>query len=385
VPVRRTNLPLWFALAVSVLLHVFVLLPVMIRVLTAPSGHVAHAAQLTQDDDQQRDERKDSPDKLKLGIDDGSPSTLTWIGYEQYEKHLAQLSEVEQAAFTDDPVASPTPPTPMPSPAPSEQPAESARSAAPQPASEDAPTRAEAEATDSMSSGAQGTQQGNATAELNAEPADFAAKLDAPLNDDAEPTERSTSNAPPISHALLAFAEQLRLFAEAAGADGDDDEHHGEAGAASQAANSAERPQQQQSAPEQGRSAPSAAATPADPDAQQADLDSVASSEVKVPYDELRPGKPLAARGLKLRPQRPEFVTLTVMTSAPGNPLVEIGFMRNGTPLVARVIESSGDTRIDNTVEASLYRWRAEGEPLRQLTGEQTLNVRIRIILNPRR
>ncbi|MBC8203445.1 MAG: energy transducer TonB [Planctomycetes bacterium] len=37
--------------------------------------------------------------EIVLGIDQSEASTLTWIGYEQYQKHLARLADVEQAAM----------------------------------------------------------------------------------------------------------------------------------------------------------------------------------------------------------------------------------------------------------------------------------------------
>ena len=42
--------------------------------------------------------------RLSLGVEAGAPSTMTWVGYEEYERHMAALAEVEQAAFTDQPV-----------------------------------------------------------------------------------------------------------------------------------------------------------------------------------------------------------------------------------------------------------------------------------------
>lgn len=383
---RRSNLSLWFGLAVSVLVHVFVLLPVFARVLTEPGEIVALQAQFRHRDLEQRDDPYQPPDDLQLGIDEGSPSTLTWIGYEQYEEHLAQLSEVEQAAFTDDPVASPTPPTPQPpTDVAMNEPSKSAQPAAPDPQMSTAPTDASADAAERNASPAEDAPQpADAMARVNAQPSSEPSRIDAPVNEDVEPTPVSTANARSIPDALLALAERLRLYAEAAGAQGEDDSMRGAAGTKSTpAGETGEAPKQ--AAQQPGQSAPSSSAAPADPAAEHANMDSVASSTVDVPLDELRPGKPLAARGLTLRPQRPEFVTLTLMTSAPGNPLVEIGFTHAGKPLIARILESSGDERIDGAIEASLYRWRAEGEPLSELTGKQTLNVQIRIILNPRR
>ncbi len=57
----------------------------------------------------QREEEEKKPEELKaeeareekveLGIDESDAVTMNWIGYAEYEKHLAALSEVEQAAL----------------------------------------------------------------------------------------------------------------------------------------------------------------------------------------------------------------------------------------------------------------------------------------------
>lgn len=58
----------------------------------------------------QREDEEKKPDELKraeelreekveLGIDESDAVTMNWIGYAEYEKHLAALSEVEQAAL----------------------------------------------------------------------------------------------------------------------------------------------------------------------------------------------------------------------------------------------------------------------------------------------
>ncbi|MFO0875251.1 MAG: hypothetical protein U0575_14950 [Phycisphaerales bacterium] len=45
------------------------------------------------------------PDDLTLGIEAKTPSSMTWIGYDEFVEQIAQHSEVEQAAFDDDPSA----------------------------------------------------------------------------------------------------------------------------------------------------------------------------------------------------------------------------------------------------------------------------------------
>jgi hypothetical protein len=39
-------------------------------------------------------------DEIELGIDESETSTLTWIGYKDYKKHLARHAEVEQAEMS---------------------------------------------------------------------------------------------------------------------------------------------------------------------------------------------------------------------------------------------------------------------------------------------
>ena len=61
-------------------------------------------------------------EKIELGIDDSTAVTMNWIGYAEYEKHLAALAEVEQAALrleassgaggTASPTLPPAPPAP---------------------------------------------------------------------------------------------------------------------------------------------------------------------------------------------------------------------------------------------------------------------------------
>jgi hypothetical protein len=81
-------------------------------------------APLTPEQQQQEQE-----DMLRLGIEDGAQqSTMTWIGYKDYQEHLARLSSVEQAAFRDtdeggQPMPAARPSTPQVPQAPQAQPA----------------------------------------------------------------------------------------------------------------------------------------------------------------------------------------------------------------------------------------------------------------------
>jgi hypothetical protein len=150
------------------------------------------------------------------------------------------------------------------------------------------------------------------------------------------------------------------------------------------------KPAQESQQPKQTPAEPTPPRPPVQPSnpgieqAAQADKESEATSTIEALLEDLKSGKPLAARGLEIKTRRPEFTTLLQLTSRPGNPLTEIRFGGDGVPRLATILESSGDSRIDRAVQASLYRWRAEGELLDKLQGDQTANIRIRIILNPR-
>src|SRR5262249_53409536 len=94
----------------------------------------------------------------------------------------------------------------------------------------------------------------------------------------------------------------------------------------------------------------------------QADKQSQPTSGAEVPRDHWQMGRPLANKGLELRPRRPTFTLLTMLTSAPGNPLCEMLFNKDGVVTNARIVDSSGDPRIDEGILNSLYYWRAAGE-----------------------
>jgi outer membrane biosynthesis protein TonB len=138
-------------------------------------------------------------------------------------------------------------------------------------------------------------------------------------------------------------------------------------------------------APEQTTAAPSTPAAPGS-SARQAEKESDATGIVDVAPEFWQNGKPLAARGLELKPRRPVFPLLTQMTAQPGNPLCVLRFRRDGRVAAAAILQASGDDRVDRAIESSLYGWRASGKALTQLEGKQTIDITIRIVLiEPRR
>lgn len=288
---------------------------------------------------------------VRLGIDESPHASLAWVGYDEYRKHLADLAEIEQAAFVAaEPGIRIETPTARPDVAPDE--AETV-----------------------------------ATAETREQPAPDDRTQSTPEAPKPESALRAES--PPRAEPDPAVAEAalpvLRAFLEAAAS----------FGPSTMQPQDAPRSEAEARSPETGKATAAATAnrmaepTPPPPQpAATAEMGDVASKEsdatsvIEVALNML--GQPIASEGLELRPRRPFFPPLVRVTAVFGNPLVEIMFGRDGKPAEATILESSGDSRIDHAIGVSLYRWRATGAALERLAPEDTLSVRLRIILNPR-
>jgi len=352
---RRSGMPLLLSLLASILAHIVTLGP-MVAVLAMPA-----AAPGTMRGQFERETLRPPPppepeDEIKLGIEDGSPSTVAWIGHREYEEHLATLADVEQAAFTNEPEPPPLPPgVPQPSasvpPDPIPDPAEETTEAETpdDPAPEEIPPVRPAPP--------ENTAVVNELLELLAIQPGPPAPVTPEEPQPAKPTED-----PPVETEKPAPKPTKPP------------------------AKPTEKPPQETKpkTPPQEPDKPGAPTEPSKP-GEAAERESDATSIVEVPREQLHPGKPLAAAGLELRPQRPKFTNFMLVTAAPGNPVVEIRFQKNGKPKRARILKSSGDRRIDEAIENSLYRWRARGKPLRELEAGKTIPVQLKIILNKRR
>jgi hypothetical protein len=255
---------------------------------------------------ERREQPLPDPAQMQLGLDAPNPPTQTWIGYEQYQRHAAPWSAVEQAAFRDDPVAA---------------------------------------------------------ALRSADQRDIAPAFDAARSANAK-------------HQLTQSQPGNRAVAHA--------------GREHTAQSPATRPAENTAAPS-GVSAASAAQPVArQPRATgeagaQSDREADPSSTVDVPREHWQLGKPLAAHGLELKPRRPEVTTLTQLTAWPRNPTARITFDRAGVPTMAVLVVDTGDSRVDAAIVAALYRWRASGKPLQALEEGQTIDITIRLLINPER
>ena len=294
------------------------------------------------------------PEEPVLGIDESMAKTMNWIGYEDYEEHLARLSENDQAAFdmanSGGGGAPPTNPT-MPNKPTTEKAAGSSEAAPP---SVTAPTP---ETPDNPLAPKAATSEVAPRVEPKSQPKtqpDAKGEKPKGVKGEAEPTEAET----PREEAPEAEPSKPEKTPEP-----------------SEPKPPAPEPKPgPQEGPGNDEGEPGDATNPAD-------RESDATSVIEVPRELWARGRPLAAEGVELQTRRPVLDTLTQLSARFGNPLVEISFARNGRPSGARILQSSGDTRVDEPILDSLFRWRAKGKKLQELKGEETFDVTLRILL----
>ena len=95
-------------------------------------------------------------------------------------------------------------------------------------------------------------------------------------------------------------------------------------------------------------------------------------------------GRPLVAKGLKIRTVRPRLSKYTEIT-ARGAPVIRILFDRTGKAREVLVLQSSGNKDVDRPVVDAAYQWTAEGKELASL-GElpnsvpETMAIDVRVI-----
>lgn len=81
------------------------------------------------------------------------------------------------------------------------------------------------------------------------------------------------------------------------------------------------------------------------------------------------PGRPAATKGLKINTVRPEWSTTTRIVALPKNPVVRVRFNRAGKVVDANFVDryDTGWPEVDGPLLDAIYRWKAEGERLREL------------------
>ena len=111
------------------------------------------------------------------------------------------------------------------------------------------------------------------------------------------------------------------------------------------------------------------------------DRESDPTSIIEVPMTSWRNGKPLASKGIELKPVRPRFTTLNMLDGVARNPIGELVIGRDGVPQIARIVRSTGNPSIDEAIRSALFKWRASGKQLEKLKPGQTVTIRLRLIM----
>lgn len=101
---------------------------------------------------------------------------------------------------------------------------------------------------------------------------------------------------------------------------------------------------------------------------------------------EVKPGRPLAGRGLDIRTVRPTWPITVTLLAIPRNPLVEITFGRTGRVLRASYVfgQDTGYSDVDGPLLDAVYRWTATGKALAELPPDDPdagVTLRIRILI----
>ena len=388
----RDSLPVPIVVLLSIILHVLAV-AIFLWASTASGQSQAITHEVSTDE-----EAAEEPPAEPLGIDESEAETLTWIGYEEYAEHLARLSEVEQAAMSTAPMAGGGG-----SPAASNPSAAVARAAAPaipmsaQPAAaapamtvpsletelpeilidaevlldEKIEPTVEPEPVDSKTTEESSTSETEATPDPTTTPDEQTTtkdqtkeeqtKDDAAENVEPEsPTEENPTPDPSPDPAPKPSPEPTPSPQPSPEPKPEPTETEGEGDG-------------------EGEGPGEPAAEPGN----DADKDAEATSLTKVPASEWKQGKPLAAQGLNIRTRRPNIPLVSWLSYQPQfNPVARIEFDRTGKPVRAMLIVKSGEDRLDENLTDMLFRWRASGTRLTQLTGDETVTIELQLLLN---
>ncbi len=375
--VRQSNGPIYVGLFIALIVHLIIAGPVL-----SASWGVGRASPLDSSLDgsseaerRQRErlekalkEMQDAPppedDLVKPGLDDGSDQGMAWIGYAEYQEHLARHAETDQAAFTDKETGGGGAPAQG---APEQAPPVPSEPGAQQPPTPPTPEQAQPSPEPAQRSPPPAPPTSPPVPEIQLPVAPVGPEGTLPL------VQPPTPPAPP---------EQPQPQAQI----------QPQPPSQPQPETQPQQPTPQQPQPQatQGATAPTVAPVPGPPGAQgpsdaqgdRSDRESDATSIVDAPPSKWRNGKPLAQKGLEIITRKPELPILTRLTTSPGNPICEIIFDKSGKPVTCKILLSSGTEDVDGPVLDALYRWRARGEQLQKLAPGKTLTFRVRFILN---
>ncbi len=411
--IDRERLIIWGALIISIAIHLFILLPGLVEA-SSPEQKIEEEEYLLNKSEFKKQEEEEE-EKLELGIDDSEASTLTWIGYKEYQEHMARLADVEQAelqagsamplsggapAAPDRPEVTPqqptepTPETAQPSSEPSTTPAEQETPASNAPVEEQpidsatGPKSTDKSDTPPPPGGLPKLPEGPAPPGETSIPLQG---VESKQPDEALPESTSEEQTPPVANPKPS---------ESPASEKQEPKPEATPQETKQTESKEPKPPVQPTppvAPSKAGPGGTAGAGPPVPDSSPArdetddklppkpdaaKSDSSATSTVKVPLKDWKKGKPIAASGLRLYPRRPTFTALQGVTAGGSkNLFVRFEFGSNGKPAKVTLVRGTGIMALDRTFTASFYQWRASGKQLKKLKKGERIPVQLEIVL----
>lgn len=368
---RDSATPLRVAVGVSILLHILIFMPGFARVMTGEEGADAATAPANESEPTPASDpqRPDQPREIRLGIAESASTTLNWIGYREYEEHLAQLAEIDQAALRMSAAGPEGPPSDAPDEGPEVGPTEVAQATPPL---EPTPPTPPIPVTPPPTTLAQATPPvDRPPQDAPPAPSEPAAEVPAGTRPDAPPEPPSEPVPEPAPQSPEPEPEPKP---------------------------EPEPAPQPEVQPEEAQPTPPAPPTPPVPPSRpsgggsrgaedpvgsgdRAEAEADPTSIQNVPTNLWRNGRPIAAQGLTIRTRKPRFTVLTMVTARPVNPIVEIKFDREGRPRHYDFLRRSGHPDVDGPILDAIAGWRANGEVLEALRPGDTVAVRLRLIL----
>jgi hypothetical protein len=92
------------------------------------------------------------------------------------------------------------------------------------------------------------------------------------------------------------------------------------------------------------------------------------------------PGEVLTGQGIEIKTAVPRFSVVTLVSTIPRNPTVQLTFDPDGRVIRADILQSAGSENVDGPVLASLYKWKASGEKFEKLHSQLQLEVTLLLV-----
>lgn len=372
------------------------------------------------------------PPEVTLGIDDGRADSKNWIGFKDPTVFRAPRSTIDQAEVSLTPgnpsiasgapgkpgpagnpgmpgapadASQPTPNQPITQPQPSKQ-AQPAPTQPPSPSAQ--ATSAAPAASERKGDSAHESKAQEAVTPLSAAPGTKSpVVMDGSIFDAARPpikigaseaTHAETGADASSRKAVEAQPEQIKGSPQASGNPNPSDAPKPRTPEVTQAAASpavttpalqSEPPSAASSGNQGNQGASGNNATganitgdkPGEQDDREADASAIIDSIDVVP------GRPAAAKGLRIQTSRPQWSMATKLTARPRNPAIRIVFGPTGRVTKADFVlgKSTGYPDVDQPLLNAIYRWTARGEAIDKLNPADSrsgVSVTVNIILN---